>query len=603
MNVLPRKMASAKGQTEKVPAQIWSFPAPVRGLTINENIATPQPGGARILDNWICTTTGAKVRGGTVLHSNIAAPVLSLFTYVSGATEVFFAASATDVYNITGSGAPPTAFSGQGAGIYATEQFGTAGGDYLYAVNGVDHPQLYDGANWNPVNATAVNELSYDALTAGFTVGETLTGGTSGATATILSLQPATGTTGKLKLGAVTGGPYQDNEAITSAAGAADANGVNSPASAVTITGVATDTFSDVWSFANRLFFVEQGTLNAWYLPVDSIGGAANSFSLAGIFRKGGALLFGGTWSLDAGDGLDDKCLFISDQGEVAVYEGTNPGSAADWRKVGVYNITRPLGAKATMAAGGDLLIGTEVGLVPISQAIQKDPGALELGSVSRAISPLWQGVAAQTVTAPWEIVKWPSENIMLVTQPGTDTLLCANIQTGAWSRFTGLESRCVGFFDGSVFCAGASGLVLRMESGGSDNTQPYTASFLGMHEAMGAPGVTKTAHQMRPTFRARTEVRAKVSVQMDYSETLSAPPNAAKGDTSGDVWDTGDWDVARWGGGNSVPLTFAMWHSIGRTGYAVAPEIQMTLGNAAIKPSIELAQIEVTYSVGGVVV
>lgn len=44
-----------------------------------------------------------------------------------------------------------------------------------------------------------------------------------------------------------------------------------------------------VWVYKNRLFFVEKDSLNAWYLPVDSIGGAAEKFPLGGVFTRGGS--------------------------------------------------------------------------------------------------------------------------------------------------------------------------------------------------------------------------------------------------------------------------------------------------------------------------
>jgi len=46
--------------------------------------------------------------------------------------------------------------------------------------------------------------------------------------------------------------------------------GVSSPA----ITGVTTSVLSHVWTYRNRLFFVDAGTMDAWYLPVDAIAGA-----------------------------------------------------------------------------------------------------------------------------------------------------------------------------------------------------------------------------------------------------------------------------------------------------------------------------------------
>lgn len=528
MQVRAKKKAPPKGQPQMQPAQAFSFPAPIRGLVLNENPMIPAPGGALTLDNWICTTTGIKVRGGTAKHIPIGGAVESIFVYRSGASEAAFAATATDLFDVTaaGGGVPTPVVSAQTSGNYSTEQFGTAGGDYLYAVNGSDKALLFDGSAWAKID------------------------------------------------------------------------GVSTPA----ITGVTTSDLSNVWSFANRLFFVKKGTLEAWYLPVDSIGGAANLFSLSGIFKKGGALLFGATWSMDAGDGLDDKCVFFSDQGEVAVYEGTNPGSAADWRKAGVYNITPPLGPKGKMQAGGDLLIATQVGLVPISQAIQRDPAALEMGSVTKNITPLWQKKAFELGAGYWEIEKWPSQNIIIVSQPGAGerTCLVCNLQTGAWSRFTGLNVQSLGFFDGSVFFGGIDGNIYRFESGSSDNGAIYTCAYLGQHDQMGLPGLDKTLAQMRVTFRLSTPIDPVVSVATDYATEISLPPNAGPDDATGSIWGISLWGAAKWGGG-AAQRTQAFWTAIGRTGRAIAPEVQLTFGGVG-KPDVEVVGIDATFHVGAMV-
>lgn len=67
--------------------------------------------------------------------------------------------------------------------------------------------------------------LAHDAQTADFTIGDTVTGGTSGATGRLVE-QTDAGTTGTLILADVKG-EFQDNETITDGAGgSATANGV-----------------------------------------------------------------------------------------------------------------------------------------------------------------------------------------------------------------------------------------------------------------------------------------------------------------------------------------------------------------------------------------
>ena len=74
-----------------------------------------------------------------------------------------------------------------------------------------------------------------------------------------------------------------------------------------------------------RMWFGEKDSLSAWYLPVNSIGGAATEFSLAGVCKLGGYIMAMGTWSLDSGDGMNDVAVFLTSEGEAAVYTGTDP--------------------------------------------------------------------------------------------------------------------------------------------------------------------------------------------------------------------------------------------------------------------------------------
>lgn len=534
MDVRPKKVVAVQkligGQPpQPAPAQSYTFPAPIRGWILNENLATVQPAGARILDNWLCTTTGVRVRGGSVKYATLPAAVTSLFAYNS-TTDAFFAATANAIYTITAPASPTTVqtatISGLTSGDFSTAQIGTAGGNYLYAVNGTDSARLFDGTTWTTIT------------------------------------------------------------------------GVSSPA----ITGVTTSTLSQVWVFANRLFFVQSGTLNAWYLPVDSIGGAASSFSLAGVFRQGGSLLFGAAWSLDSGAGLDDKCVFVSTEGEVAVYAGTNPGSAADWALEGVYRMPRPLGKNGYTQAGGDLLIATEVGLIPISAAIQNDLAAIESKAVSAPIAPYWQQ-QARTLGGSWQIVKDLRRGIMYVSQPDTSganqTALAANLLTGAWSRCTGWDTRCLAVFGNNAYFGAGDNCVYLMDATGSDDGTPYTAVFLGQSEGMGAYGLQKTVRQMRATFQSGSPIRPQLTALANFREDVSSPPSSPANYTT-DSWDSGLWDTATWDADAAI-VNEANWTATGITGATIAPELQLTFG-VTPTPQVELVAIDAEFHTGAMV-
>ena len=527
-----RQKKMEKQAKQQVPAQPFAFPAPVKGLVLNESRMSATPGSARILDNWICRTDSIRCRGGFRKYAKIASgPVVSMFTYRSGTTEKLFASSAAAVFDITtvvDADVIPTAeFSGQTSGYYSTANFGTTSGNYLYICNGDNSPRIYDGSTWTAVT------------------------------------------------------------------------GASTPA----ITGVTTSGLSQVWVYASRLWFVQKGTMKAWYLPVDSIGGAALSVSLAGVFKKGGSLLFGASWSLDAGDGLDDKCMFVSTEGEVAIYAGIDPSTSTTWALQGVYEISPPLGINATMRAGGDILTATATGLVPVSEAIKRDVASLSLGAVSRRIEQYWQDQANDYITdaLPWEIERWPSEGIMIVTQPKAvnsgGTMLVANLQTGAWSRFTGMDARCLSLFDGYVFFGSSDGFVYRMQESGSNDGLPYTCVYLGQHEQMGFMG-EKTLAQMRPLFSSNVQIAPQVSALVNYDEVTSPAPNASMGSGT-DGWDISVWDVSLWdASAAAVSESDSQWTAIGRTGHAIAPEVQITIGETSL-PVIDLIGIEAMFRPG----
>jgi hypothetical protein len=380
-------------------------------------------------------------------------------------------------------------------------------------------------------------------------------------------------------------------------------DGVSTPA----ITGVTTTALSYGWLYANRLFMVQKGTSNAWFLPVDSVGGAAQVVSLAGVFQKGSELLFGAQWSLDAGDGLNQKCVFVSTTGEVAIYEGTDPSDPTKWSLQGVYSITRPLGPRAWMQAGGDLLIATDDGIVPLSEAVRKDPAALSLSAVTRNIEPEWRKEAAARVTLPFEIIKWPLNAMMVVSLPPVagqvaDHCLVCNLQTGAWAKFTNWQTRCMAMFNERGFFGTNAGTVHEMEIGGADDGTPYTMTYVGAFDHFDSPGVTKTVTMARTTFRASVPIIPKVSCSTNYGITLPSAPPSPVATTATSTWDAGLWDVAIWDAAGTQATFKTSWVGIGSTGYAIAPQVQLTFGITP-PPACELVTFDLVYEDGGTVV
>ena len=595
-------------------AQPYTFGAPVAGWVTNRSLVKSAPFSAQTLENWFPTSTGISLRGGSIKRATISAlPVESFITYNAGGTKKIWACDANSIRDVTSPAdpvTPPAAdVSGQTSGYYSYVNFTTSGDSFVVAVNGTDFLQLYSTTfSWSAVNGLATYKLSFDAQTVNFPSSGTVTGGTSLATATIVK-NVDNGATGYLLVQSITG-TFQDNEIITGGGGSATSNiptGVVQVTAA--ITGVTTSLLSHVWAYRNRLFFIEGGTMRARYLPVDSVTGAIGTLNLTGIFQRGGSLLFGATWSMETGSGLDDKCVFVTTEGEAAIFSGANPAgaTAADWNLVGRYDVTTPLGKRGTMRAGGDLILVTKEGLVPISAAITKDAAALSLAAISRNIEPDWKREAARRGSLPWEIIKWPDMNYAIVSLPITATgqeawSFVVNLETGAWCKFVGWATRCLELHNSRLFFGTNDGKVFEGEINGTDDSGPIYYTYVGNPDHMKSMGRLKTVREARATFLSASPYNPKVSISVNYSVDLPPAPAAADGGTL-DLWDSGLWDVAKWD--QAAPVASVgggQWQSIGKTGYVVQPQLQIT-GSLGYRPDTSFVQMDVTFEDGGVVV
>lgn len=371
------------------------------------------------------------------------------------------------------------------------------------------------------------------------------------------------------------------------------------------ITAVDTDDLSHVWLFKNRLFFVEKGGLDAWYLGAGAVTGTATVFPLGGVFRRGGALLFGATWSLDSGDGLDDMCLFVTDQGEVAVYQGTDPASADTFALVGVYQIGRPLHKNGHFKAGGDIAVLTDDGIVPISAAVKgTDRAALSGKAITYPIESAWRLLVSERggSSVPFTATLWHSETMLLIGLPVTGSFsticLVCNARTGAWGRFTGWDVRCSAVFNDRLYFGTGDGTIVRGEVSGADQGVPYTATFLPRFDLLGTPA-EKVALLGRIVARANNAFTPQLFANADYQVDIPTVPQSDS-DTDTNLWDTGIWDQSEWGVPTDIKAKRSEWQSVGANGHALSLGLQITSGRTTA-PDVELIALYLQYEAGDV--
>lgn len=370
--------------------------------------------------------------------------------------------------------------------------------------------------------------------------------------------------------------------------------------------GLTTADMSFVWTYKNRLWFAQKNSMTAWYLAIDSIAGAATAFPLAGVFGKGGSLLFGASWSLDNGasGGLSEQNVFCSSEGEVAIYQGGDPSSASDWEKVGVYRIGTPLGKNAFIRGGGDLAIATSVGLVPLSKAISLDVTSLNVATISYNIADAWTEATQQRGLEGWNCEIWPEQKMAFVSPPdviGSENSVAfvSNTETGAWCRYTNWRMLCMEVFKGQLYFGSPGGFIYAAMQTGLDDTMPYTGTVMPLFEDLGTPASLKVGKMGRTVLRALGPVTEVTTLHTDFDMAFGAAPDASGGSSS-NLWGVGIWGTSIWG--SATPdLISQGWQSLSGAGYSVSLASRVTSGSIAPIDS-EVIRMDGTFTAGTLV-
>jgi hypothetical protein len=202
-----------------------------------------------------------------------------------------------------------------------------------------------------------------------------------------------------------------------------------------------------VTSFKNRLYFAERNSARIWYGAVDAITGALTSFDVQSILTRGGNIEFITNWSRESGSGFGDLLVIVSNLGEVVVYSGASPADSA-WTLVGRIDLPVPLGRRAFVPRGNDVIIITERGGIPLSKALALGENVGNYDTITDIIQNAFNDAArAQPDAFGWEGLIYPRGRYGLINVPISESLTShqyiVNLDTGAWCRFKGQDAYC----------------------------------------------------------------------------------------------------------------------------------------------------------------
>lgn len=374
--------------------------------------------------------------------------------------------------------------------------------------------------------------------------------------------------------------------------------GISTPA----ITGVTASTFVHVNAFKSRLYFVAINSMSVWYLPPASIAGAATQFDLSSIFTRGGYLVAMMTWTIDNTAGVDDYAVFITSEGECAIYQGYDPDFASTWALVGTFRVGRPVGRRCFTKMGSDNVLVCADGVVTLSKELTTDRKQSEALSYN-ILNLINNDVQAYFNNFGWQPVYHPLGNKLIINVPamenGQQYQYVMNTITGAWSSWGKLSSplnaACWDVFDDVLYYGGDDGTVYQADLSETLNDNG-TAILTDMKPAFSyfdGLGMEKYFTLVRPIIISNDPITPSYVLCVDYNDPVPPTPTGSTG--TGSPWDVSPWDVTPWG--SSGFQVNRNWFTVGGIGYAAS--LRMATLTNGVQASLQ--SIDYVYELGGV--
>lgn len=351
---------------------------------------------------------------------------------------------------------------------------------------------------------------------------------------------------------------------------------------ASTLSGGTVTNYQSIGVYAQRLWVFDKNSFTVRYTPVQTVGGATTSLDLGSYFKLGGSLSSIITVTDDA-QGATDYIAFMSTEGEIVAYTGTDPSSASDWQQSAHFRIGRPmvLGNRCWVKLGTDALVLCTDGVYPLRSALQNNDRN-QSASVSDKIRPLLnQDMVTFGSKTGWGMVYHPTGAKLLVNVPTRNDVkshqYVMNTQSRAWTKFTGWNALCFDVAQDTLYM-GMDGAMVKADTATDDGDADITSFVRQAFNYLSLPGLAKDVTMLQPVIAADGGFQIGIGIDTDYrQQTLSSMRQVSGG--SGDPWG-GVWDV-EWSGGLAMQDN---WYGVEGVGQAIAVKLKTVTNGVQLK-------------------
>lgn len=330
--------------------------------------------------------------------------------------------------------------------------------------------------------------------------------------------------------------------------------------------GLTSSTLIGVAVSHNRLFFWADNSQSFWYASVNAISGPLDEFNLSRVARFGGKIVSIFNWTVDTGEGMDDKTVILFSSGQAAIYSGTDPGDSTNWSLQGVYDIGEPAAHRGMVQIGSDVRIITSTDYISFPELLARG-----LGKPTKASGALQKAYSAQSESFGWHAVFFPEGPFALFNVPTSSGYVqhVLNTTTNAWCRFTDIKAHAWTTFDGGIYYGGDSGVIYKFWDGASDNGSAINAEGLQAWSNFGSDFRKRvTTYRIILTTIGDLDYSSSIGYDFINPSALSPQTISSTGTPWGSPWGS------PWSPGSTVT---EYWNMAVGSGVSVAPKVKVS--------------------------
>ncbi len=299
-----------------------------------------------------------------------------------------------------------------------------------------------------------------------------------------------------------------------------------------------------------RIYLIEKDSQVMWYgANPQTIGGDLYRFDFKTVDSFKGTLFATMSITRDGGDGPDDYLVALFSSGDCAVYAGTNPSDADNFRKIGSFNIGRPLSRFGFIDTGADVVAITERGYESVTVSIPFGNTTPKSKILSNKIQDVvLEATSRVDVNDGWSLAYHKSQAMLIVNVPQGSSFVqhVQNFDTKAWCRFTGLNASAWARKGSKMYLSTTSGSIKRFD-GVNDDGRPIAVNALTAWDRFDSDWAIKH-HKLQEHILNSVEMPdIYASMGSDFAAIPIGPTAQVPEQDAPAYWGVARWDDAFW--------------------------------------------------------